>query len=213
MSFSRAIFSHDCPIVWPVVYSAIAGGTGIRSEGRTLARIDRRWPIDLALPNSIRRRAAPLEYWIGTLLSDSAPPARITSACPARIDSTPLVMARFDEAQARLTELPGIVIGRVARNTTSRPRLGACSAGMTTPNTEASISAGSMSDRSTSSAAATPARSTTSMSRSAVPALANGVRQPARIATRPCDPLRRLAVTFLIAGAEPSPRVQTVSAR
>jgi hypothetical protein len=35
MPFSFAIFSAESPIVWPVEYSAIAGGTGIRSLGES----------------------------------------------------------------------------------------------------------------------------------------------------------------------------------
>src|SRR4029078_7669416 len=98
---------------------AIAGGTGTRSRGRSLARTEILAGRLLALANSMSRRAALLEYWIVTLDSDSAPPASTTSTSPLRIASAPKAMARLEEAQARLTVVPGMFIGRPARKTTS----------------------------------------------------------------------------------------------
>ena len=200
-------------MVIAVEYSAIAGGTGTRSRGLSLERTESFCPIDLALLNSMSRREAPFEYWMGTLLRDSAPPARTTSHSPLRMASAPEVMALLDEAQARLTVVPGIVMGSDTLKTTSLPRLGACRAWTTTPKMERSISSGSMAVRATSSAAATPARSTTSMSWRSVPDFEKGVRQPSTMATLPPTPRALWLTTLAMLGAWSGPRVQTVSAR
>jgi hypothetical protein len=213
MSFSLAIFSADSPMVWPVVYSAMAGATGARSAGRSLPKAATFCGRVLARFASMKVRAALRVNWIGTLVSDSAPPARITSASPDRIEPMPKVMARVEEAHARFTVTPGMRIGSEARKTTSRPRLGACRAGTTTPKTDRSISSGSIAVRATSSAAAILARSTTSMFMKSVPDLTNGVRQPSTMAMRPRGPFSsRRSVTWTLTGLPPS-RVQTVSAR
>ena len=149
---------------------------------------------------------------MGTLESDSAPPARTTSHSPLRMASAAKVMARLDEAQARLTVVPGTSMGSEERKTTSRPRLRACRAGTTTPKTDIWTAAGSRPVRAISSPTATAERSTTSMSRKWVPALTKGVRQPATMATRPPGPTRSWRSARGNGGAPPG-RVQTVSAR
>ncbi len=180
----------------PVVYSAMAGATGARSAGRSLPKAATFWGSVFALLASMNVRAALRENWIGTLLSDSAPPASTTSASPERIAPAPNVIARVEEAQARLTVTPGIRMGSEVRKTTSRPRFGAWRAGTTTPKMDRPISSGSMAVRAISSDAARLARSITSMLEKSVPDLMNGVRQPSTIATRPRGPLssRRDAV-------------------
>jgi hypothetical protein len=213
MSFSFAIFSADWPMVSPVVYSAMAGATGARSAGRSLPKAATFWGSVFARFASMNVRAALRENWIGTLVSDSAPPASTTSASPERMAPAPKVIARVEEAHARFTVTPGIRMGSDVRNTTSRPRFGAWSAGTTTPKIDRPISSGSIAVRAISSDAATLARSITSMLESSVPDLMNGVRHPSTIATRPRGPLisRRDAVWILTGG--PDSRVQTVSAR
>src|SRR5687768_13220691 len=109
-------------MVMPVVYSAIAGATGAKSRGRNRDATATLPPKPLARSSAISFLAAPRENWIGTLESDSAPPASTTSQSPTRIASAAEVIARLDEAQARLTALPEARIGNDARNTTSRPR-------------------------------------------------------------------------------------------
>src|SRR5215210_5879558 len=115
MSFSLAIFSADSPIDIPVVYSAIAGATGARSAGRSLLIAVARCGRVLALLSSMKTPAALRENWIGTLDNDSAPPARTMSHSPARIALAPKVMARVEEAQARLSVTPGMRIGMEVR--------------------------------------------------------------------------------------------------
>jgi hypothetical protein len=89
--------------------------------------------VDLALASAWNFAAARFENAIGTFESDSAPAATAISASPARIASAALVIARFEEAQARFTAEPGIESGSAARNTTSRPRFGAWSGATTMP--------------------------------------------------------------------------------
>ena len=151
MSFSLAIFSADSPMVWPVVYSAIAGATGARSAGRSLPKAPIFCGSVLARLAAMKVCAALRENWMGTLDSDSAPPASTTSASPERIAPAAKVIARVEEAQARFTVTPGMRNGSEVRKTTSRPRFGASSAGTTTPKTERSISSGSIAVRATSS--------------------------------------------------------------
>src|SRR6185295_4475336 len=212
IAFSFAIFSADSPIVWPVVDSAIAGATGARSAGRSLAIAASFCGSVFALESAMNIREAFFENRIGTFDSDSAPPASTASASPARIASAPNVIARFDEAHAKLTVVPTTSCGSDRRNTTSRPRFGAWSAGITQPNTERSISVGSIPVRAISSPAAALERSTTSMLAKSVPALANGVRQPSTKATRPCAPRSAARPTAVTAGRRAEP-VHTVSAR
>src|SRR4051794_5276088 len=97
-----AIFSADCPIVSPVDGSAIAGVTGTRSRGRIELAIRTRWAelrardIATSLSDMLR------ECRIGTVESDSAPPAITTSWWPRTIWSAASVIAWFADAQARL---------------------------------------------------------------------------------------------------------------
>src|SRR5215203_1584344 len=129
------------------------------------------------------------------------------------VQTCALPISRVEEAQARLTVTPGTRTGSEVRKTTSRPRFGALSAGTTTPKIDMSISMGSMPERAISSAAATLARSVTSMFMKSVPDLMKGVRQPSMMAILPRGPLSsRRAATWTFTGF-PLPRVHTVSAR
>ena len=85
MWFSFAIFSADCPIVSPVVGSAIAGVIGMRSRGRIFASAPRRCPSVFALLAATSASLMPRECRIGTFESDSAPPAIAMSAWPSMI--------------------------------------------------------------------------------------------------------------------------------
>src|SRR5215510_15058078 len=93
-------------------------------------------------------------------------------------------IAWFAEAQARFTLKAGTAAGRPVPRTTSRPRFGALTDGITWPITTVPIDSGAISVRSTSSRTHAFARSSAVRSRYTVPALANGVRQPATTATR-----------------------------
>ena len=103
MWFSFAIFSADWPIDSPVVGSAIAGVTGMRSRGLIFASAPSLAPSDFALLAAISASLKPRECRIGTFESDSAPPAMATSAWPSTIWSAASVIAWFADAQARLT--------------------------------------------------------------------------------------------------------------
>ena len=112
MSFSLAIFSHACPIDMPVVYSAIAGGTGTRSLGRNEAATPSFWPADFAFESAINLRAIDFDTWIGTLVSDSAPPARATLHCPVRSASAAEVMANPGTEQGDKAAIPDWLDGK-----------------------------------------------------------------------------------------------------
>ncbi len=142
MAFSLAIFSADWPIVRPVDGSAMAGASGTRSRGRTLARLPRRAPSDFAFCVSTRMRAMRRLWRIGTSERLSAPPAIPTSTCPRRIDDATSAIAWFAEAHARLTVWAGTDFGSPAPRATSRPRFGALTEGTTCPMTTVPIEAG-----------------------------------------------------------------------
>ncbi len=73
--FSFAIFSADCPIVSPVADSASAGASGARSFGRSLLKRASFPPIVFCLLAATSVSANFREKRIGTVESDSAPPA------------------------------------------------------------------------------------------------------------------------------------------
>jgi hypothetical protein len=88
-----AIFSALCPMVSPVLGSAIAGVIGTRSRGRMRASAPTRLVIVFALDADTSALEKPRECRIGTLESDSAPPAIATFACPSAIWSAASVIA------------------------------------------------------------------------------------------------------------------------
>ena len=90
---SFAIFSADCPMDSPVVGSAIAGVMGMKSLARIVEKACTRWPIVFALLAATSASEKPREWRIGTLESDSAPPAMATVAWPSAIWSAALVIA------------------------------------------------------------------------------------------------------------------------
>ena len=181
------------PCVRPVVYSAIAGATGARSAGRSLPKAPSFCGRVLARLASMKVCAALRENWMGTLDSDSAPPAedhvRLAGEDRAgaegdgarrggagEVHRHPRDAHRQRGAEDHLApEVRGVQRRHHARR---RPR------------------GRSRRDRSpvraTSSEAATLARSITSMLGKSVPDLTNGVRQPSTIATRPWAPLSAL---------------------
>src|SRR5207247_9737644 len=95
---------HDALPISPVDGSAIAGETGTRSRGRSLANVRSRAPSDRALPASTRMSARRREARIGMSESDSTPPANTTSALPVAIASAASATAWPPEAQARFSE-------------------------------------------------------------------------------------------------------------
>src|SRR6185503_3117828 len=105
-------------------------------------------------------------------------------ACPRAIWSCAAATACVAEAQARLSVYAGISLGNWGSRLTSRATLGIRADGTTCPKITSSTVAGSRFVRSTSSRAASRARSTPRASLSAVPALQNGVRHPETTATR-----------------------------
>jgi hypothetical protein len=181
---SFAIFSALCPIVSPVVGSAIAGVTGIRSFGRMRARACTRCESDLARDAATRASEKPRECRIGTLESDSAPPAIMMSALPNAIWSAASVIAWLALAQARLTECASTRLGRCGMSDTSRAMLGASTDGTTVPKMRASTSSPERLVRCSSSATHSRPSSIAESDLSPVPDLANGVRTPATMATR-----------------------------
>src|ERR1700694_3964370 len=133
MWFSLAIFSADCPIERPVVYSAMAGATGASSAGRNPARALAFNAGVFALDSFTSRRANSREKRIGTSERHSDPPATTMSARPRAIFSAESVMARLDEAHAMMTEEAGVFWERFASKTTSRAMLGRETEGITVP--------------------------------------------------------------------------------
>ena len=186
----------------PVDGSAMAGVSGRRSRRPMPAKAERRAPRLFARDASTSARAMRRLCRIGTSDRLSAPPAMPASAWPRRIAFATWAMASLAEAQARFTVRPGTPGGRPTRSAVSRPRLGAFTDGMTWPITTVPIQAGSASVRSRSSRTQAVARSRAVRSRNAVPALANGVRQPASTATL----LSRLISVDLGRGDLPPPR-------
>ena len=75
-----AIFSADSPIVSPVVGSAMAGVIGTRSRGLIRESAPTRAPSVFAFEAATSASENPRECRIGTLESDSAPPAMAQSA-------------------------------------------------------------------------------------------------------------------------------------
>ena len=179
-----AIFSALCPIVSPVLGSAIAGVTGMKSLGRIRAKAPSRAPSDFAFDAATRMSERPREWRIGTLLSDSAPPAIATSAWPSAIWSPASVIAWFALAHARLTEKACTSLGSAGISATSRAMFGARTDGTTVPKTSASTSVPSSWVRAMSSDTTARPRSSALTVRSVVPERAKGVRSPATIATR-----------------------------
>src|ERR1700722_19048622 len=94
-----AILSADCPIVSPVDGSAIAGATGRRSRGRIRLKALAFAPIVLARLAATSASEKPREYRIGTLDSDSAPPAITAVAWPSVIWSAASGIAGWAAAQ------------------------------------------------------------------------------------------------------------------
>ena len=133
--FSFAIFSADWPIVRPVEGSAMAGVSGTRSRRRTFEKAFSRPPRLRAREASIRTCAIFLLWRIGTSERLSAPPAIPASACPAMMAVATSAIASLADAQARFTVWAGLALGRPVDSTTSRPRFGAFTEGMTWPIT------------------------------------------------------------------------------
>ena len=104
ISLIFAIFSADSPIVSPVDGSAMAGVIG-HEVPRTDAGEGAHAAAELfALRRRDEARLKPREWRIGTLESDSAPPAMTMSAWPRAIWSAASVIAWLADAQARLSE-------------------------------------------------------------------------------------------------------------
>src|SRR2546426_6979546 len=81
---------------------------------------------------------------MGTMLMDSAPPARITSAWPTMMRSEAIAMAWRPEEQKRLMVIAEDSMGRPARRAAMRATFMPCSAsGMAQPRITSSISCGS----------------------------------------------------------------------
>src|SRR5712691_2743388 len=81
---------------------------------------------------------------MGTMLMDSAPPARITSAWPTMMRSEAIAMAWRPEEQKRLMVIAEDSMGRPARRAAMRATFMPCSAsGMAQPRMTSSISCGS----------------------------------------------------------------------
>ena len=160
------------------------GHPDFRAFGRIFAIACTRPPSDFALLAETMASEKPREWRIGTLESDSAPPAIATFTCPSAIWSAASVIAWLAEAQARLTVNACVDFGRCGISETSRAMFGAMTDGMTVPKTSASTCAPSSSERWMSSATTRRPRSIAETERSVVPARANGVRSPATMATR-----------------------------
>ena len=121
------------PIVLPVERSAIAGGFGARSFGRTLENAFTLEGMSLAALASIRISTKRSEYVIGGLDNESAPPAMTMSASPRRIDWEPLTKDWVEVAHARDTENASTVWGKGPASTISRAMLGAATSATTVP--------------------------------------------------------------------------------
>ena len=159
MWFSCAIFSALCPMVRPVEYSAMAGGTGTRSAACSPSKARSFSGSRLAREAFTSARASGRLVKIGASDMHSVPPAMATVESPRAIAEATSVSAWRLVAQARATVCVSMVRGRPAASTTSRAMLGASSVGMTWPKTSWSMVAGSTSERSTSSWTTTRPRS------------------------------------------------------
>src|SRR2546427_755388 len=121
---------------------------------------------------------------MGTSLIASAPPTTARSISPSAMASAALVMACRLVAQARTTEYASRFLGSPAARPTSRAMFGSCTDGITVPKTIWSMARTGISARCTSSATTCLPSSNAERSLKEVPALTNGVRRPATIATR-----------------------------
>ncbi len=178
MPFSLAIFSALWPMVRPVEYSAMAGGTGTRSLGWRPAKARTRSGSERARLAFTRARERGRLVKMGTSLIDSVPPAMATRLTPRAIAEATSVNAWMDVAQALETEWASMPRGSAEARPTSRAMLGARSVGMAWPKTTWSISAGSMSARWTSSRTTAAPSSSEVREPKTPPALTKGVRSP-----------------------------------
>ena len=119
-------------MVSPVEYSAIAGGTGRRSRGRTPANARSLAPSVLPLDAAVSAFDSPRDTKIGTRDRHSAPPATTTWAWPVRTSAAPSAIAWLADAHARDTVTAGTEGGSVD-SPTSRAMLGACGSWTTVP--------------------------------------------------------------------------------
>ena len=87
-------------MVLPVVNSAMAGTSGLKSDGLKLKRNFKVCPKDLILLAANNFFRISFLKGIGISETESVPPATITSACHVLIKSTPLEIAAFAEIHA-----------------------------------------------------------------------------------------------------------------
>ena len=130
--FSFAIRSAAAPIVSPVVGSAMAGATGIKSLGRKLENGATR-SLSVFPFAAVTRAFENLSLTvIGIRERHSDPPAMTTSAWPTSMSCVPSVIAWFADVQALETVTAGTPFGSTA-SPTSRAMFGAFGSWTTVP--------------------------------------------------------------------------------